>query len=143
MFKLGLIIRNTRALTMVVSMFGMSGWAHAAETLWTPKQDAAGFTIMEPSINIDGLVDDVFSLKITLKRDEKRLSHQAEQKRFTGNDSLLSFLLPGGMLYAAYKKSAHSNAVREHKLVSSNLLDITADLVALTTIAGPIMVAKR
>ena len=143
MFKLALIIRNTRVLTMVVSMLGMSGWAHAAETLWTPKQDVAGFMVMEPSIRIDALVDDVVSLKIALKHDEKRLSDQVEQKRVTGNDTLLSFLLPGGMLYTAYKKSAHSNAVREHKLVSSNLLDITADLVALTTTAGPIVVAKR
>ena len=143
MFKLDLIIRNTRALTMVVSLGMMSGWANAAETLWTPKQDATGFTVMEPSINIDALVDDVVSLKIALKHDEKRLSHQVEQKRVTSNDTLLSFLLPGGMLYAAYKKSAHTNAVREHKLVSSQLLDITADLVALTTTAGPIVVAQR
>ncbi|MCK4742291.1 MAG: hypothetical protein KAT25_00575 [Sulfuriflexus sp.] len=143
MFKLRLIIRNTRVLMMTVSLGMMSGWANAAEILWTPEQDVAGFMVMEPSINIDALVDDVVTLKIALKQDEKRLSRQVEQKRITGNETWLSFLLPGGMLYAAYKKNAHTNAIREHKLVSSQLLDITVDLVALTTTAEPIVVAKR
>ena len=143
MFKLGLIIRNTRVLTMVVSLGMMSGWANAAEILWAPKQDVAGFMVMAPSISIDALVDDVISLKIVLKHDEKRLSHQIEKKRVTGNDTFLSFLLPGGMLYAAYKKNVHANVVREHKLVSTQIKGITEDIAALTITTSPIVVAKR
>ena len=142
MFTPRKIIRNTRVLMMLVSL-GVSGWASSAEILWTPVQDAGGYTTMKPSINMDALVDEIVSLKSTLREEEKQLSHQVEKSRVTDNDTLLSIFLPGGLLYAAYKKSAHNQAVREHKLVSTQVKEITEDIIALTRIDGPIVVAKQ
>ncbi|WP_126456861.1 hypothetical protein [Sulfuriflexus mobilis] len=98
---------------------------------------------MAPSINMDVLVDEIAKLKIALKHDEKLLSRQEEQKRTKGSDAVLAFLLPGGLLYAAYKKNAHAEAVQAHELVSSRLKEISMDLVAFTAINGPVVVARR
>ena len=142
MYNLRLIIRNTRILLMIATM-AIPGWVTAAEIQWVPVKDKAGLSVMMPGIGMDVLVDDIVRLKLALKHDEKLLSRREERKRITGNQSVLSFLLPGGMLYAAYKKHDHANAVRDHEQVSSMLKEITSDLVALTTISGPIVVAKR
>jgi hypothetical protein len=127
---------------MAVSL-GIPGWASAAEIQWLPAQAEDGFTVMMPNINLDTLVDEIAALKTELKHDESRLARRVEEKRVTGNDKVLSFLMPGGLLYAAYKKSAYNKAVRDHELVSSRLNEITTDLVALTAIDGPIAVAQR
>lgn len=142
MFKLRVTIRNTRVLMMVASL-SISGWVNAAEIQWIPKQDSAGFTVNIPSISIEGLVNDVVTVKSALRHDEKLLSNRVERGRISGKESLLSLLLPGGMIYAAYKKNEHANAVREHKLVSAQIKGITEDLAALTITTAPIVVAKR
>jgi hypothetical protein len=139
---LKLVIRNVRVLSMIASL-GISGWASGAEIEWSPEQGERGFTVMAPSINMDALVDEMVSLKTALKHDEKLLAREVEKKRITGNDKVLSFLMPGGLLYAAYKKSAYDKAVRDHELASSQSREITTELVALTGINGPVVLAKR
>lgn len=142
MFKPGVMFRNSRIVMMIIGL-GLSGWANGAEVQWTPSQNDAGFTIVLPSINIDELVNDVVTLKVALKHDEKRLSHRVEQRRFTTNESLLSLLLPGGMIYAAYKKSSHAQAVSEHEKVVAQLSLLSEDLAVLTSHVETIVVAKR
>ena len=142
MFKPGVIIRNTRILMMIASL-GISGWANATEIQWTATQDKAGLTVVTPSISIDGLINDVVMLKTALKHDEEILSQRVEQGRITKGESLMSLLLPGGMLYAAYKKSNHVRAVSAHKQVLAQFNDLTEDLNVLMTNTLPILVAKR
>lgn len=142
MFVKNVVIRNVRVWLMVASL-GIPGWTSAAEIQWVPKNDEKGFTVMMPDINIDALVDDIARLKIALRHDEKLLAEQVEQKRVTGNDKVISFLMPGGLIYAAYKKNAHSRAVQDHELVVSQLKEISTDLTALMAISGPVVVAKR
>ncbi|MGD8743046.1 MAG: hypothetical protein PVH46_06425 [Granulosicoccaceae bacterium] len=142
MVNLRAIFRNVRVLLMAASL-GIPGWASAAEIHWTPEQHKDGFTVMVPSINMDALVDEMVSLKSELKHDETLLARRMQEKRMTGNDKVLSFLMPGGMLYAAYKKSAYNKAVRNHERVTLQLKEVTTDIVALTTSSGPIAVAQR
>jgi len=142
MFNLHSFIRNTRVLLMVVTI-GIPGWASAEVVQWEPKQDNAGFTVMMPSINIDVLVDEITRLKSSLKHDESILMREESKMRAKGSNNMLSYLLPGGLVYAAYKKISLDRVVQEQELVSAQLKEITTDLVALTTINGPLRVARR
>jgi len=142
MFNLALIVRNTRILMTVVSL-AVPGWASSAEIRWTPEQDEAGFTTLQPGINMDALVDEVVTLKVSLRHDEKQLSRQVKEKEITNSDTVLSILLPGGLMYAAYKKNAYNKVVNKHKLVLTQIDTISADIIALTRIDGPIVVAKK
>jgi len=135
-------IRNTRVLLMAISL-GVPGLASSAEIIWTPVQDAAGYTTMKPGINMDALIDEVVSLKSTLRQDEKQMSRKVAKSRVTNNDTLLSIFLPGGFLYAAYRESVHNEAVREHKLIATQVKEISEDIIALTRIDGPIVLAKH
>jgi len=142
MFSPRKIIRNTRVIMMAISL-GVPGLASSAEIVWNPVQDAAGYTTMKPGINMDALIDEVVLLKSTLRQDEKQLSRKVEKRRVTDNETLLSIFLPGGFLYAAYKENAHNQAVREHKLIATQVKEISEDIIALTRIDGPIVLAKH
>ncbi len=135
------IIRRL-SLMLFFASFGIPATAAEADIQWTPQATKGGFTVKLPNINNNALVDEIATLKIALMHDKKLLSRQAEQKRFKDKDTLLTAILPGGLLYAAYKKNAHAQAVQEYKLVSSQLKEITTDLAAFMTIDGPVLVAQ-
>ena len=135
------IIRRL-GLMLFFAGFGIQAAAASADIQWTPKTVKGGFTVNAPGIDNDALVDEIAALKIALMHDEQLLSHKVEQKRFKSKNTVLAALLPGGLIYAAYKKNAHAQAVRDYEQVSSQLKEITTDLAALTTIDGPILVAQ-
>ena len=142
MLNLRGIIRNFRLLTICAGI-GIPAGASGADIQWAHKTVKGGFSVALPSINMDALVDEIATLKVALKHDKKLLFRRAEQKRMKGKDTVLSVLMPGGLLYAAYKKNAHARAVQQHALVSSQLQEITTDLVAFMTLTEPVMLAKR
>jgi len=142
MFKPAVMFRNIRILMMAISL-GLSGWAHGAEIHWTPLQDETGLTVMSPDIDITELVNDVVMLKVALKRDERLLSRKVEQGRITNSESLLSLILPGGMLYVAYKKSNQAQAVSEHEQVLAQLNVIAEDINVLMADGRPVVIAKH
>lgn len=135
------IIRRL-SLMLLFASFGVPAAAAGADIQWTPQAIKGGFTVNVPGINNDALVDEIAALKIALRHDKKLLSLQAEQKRFKSKDTVLAALLPGGLIYAAYKKNAHARAVQDYELTSSQLKEITTELIALSTIDGPIQVAQ-
>jgi hypothetical protein len=135
------IIRRL-GLMLLLAGFGVQAMAAGADIQWTPKTVKGGFTVTVPVIDNDALVDEIVAQKIELTQDEKLLSLEMEQKRFKRKDTVLAALLPGGMLYAAIKKNAHSQAVQDHERVSSRLKEITTDLAAFTAIAGPVELAR-
>lgn len=142
MENLIVMIRKFRVLMMVASL-AIPGWGHAADISWIPERGGDGFSVSVPHVSINTLLDEITVLKGELKSDETRLAGRVEEKRVTGNDNVLAFLLPGGLIYAAYRKNAYENAVKEHGWVNSRLREISADLVTLAAINGPIRVANR
>lgn len=133
------IIRRLSFLLLFAG-FGIS--ATAADIQWRAATTRGGLTVMQPRINSEALVDEIALLRGELLYDEKRLTSLAEEKRFTSKDSVLAALLPGGLLYAAYKKNAHSLAVKDVARASAQLREITSDLLAFTSTAGPVMLAQ-
>jgi hypothetical protein len=141
MLNIHRIIRRL-GLMLLLAGFGVQAMAAGADIQWTPKTVKGGFTVTVPVIDNDALVDEIVAQKIELTQDEKLLSLEMEQKRFKRKDTVLAALLPGGMLYAAIKKNAHSQVVQDHERVSSRLKEITTDLAAFTAIAGPVELAR-
>lgn len=131
-------------LSLGLLFTALAGQALAADAdiRWLPKTIKGGFTIHVPSINHDALVSEIARLKGALTHDKQLLSVQVEQKRFKDKDTLLAALLPGGLLYAAYKKNAHTQAVQRYELASSRLKEVTTDLASFTTIDGPVLLAR-
>lgn len=130
------------SLMLFFAGFGVQAAAATADIQWVPETIKGGFTVNVPSIDNDVLIGEIATLKIALIRDKQLLSSKVEQKRFKSKDTVLAALLPGGMIYAAYKKSAHAQAVKDVEQVSSQIKEITTDLAALTTIDGPILIAQ-
>ena len=142
MFDLFRMFQKTRVLLMAVGLLVSTG-ASAAEIRWVPQVTEDGFSIMTPDINPDVLIDDLFVLKARLAQDEKVLARQVEQKKVTGSDNVLSLLMPGGLIYAAYKRDVYSRAVEQHEWLSRQYAEISNDLVTFRSVQPTVLVANQ
>lgn len=129
-------------LMLICTGFAIPATAAETDIQWLPKAVHGGFTVKLPSIDNDMLLDEIISLKIALMQDNKLLSQQVEQKRFKNKDTVLAALLPGGLIYAAYKKNIYAQAVQNYELNASLVEELTTDIAALTVSDGPILVAQ-
>ena len=142
MFDLFRMFQKTRVLLMAVGLLVSTG-ASAAEIRWVPQITEDGFSIMTPDINPDVLIDDLLVLKARLAQDKKVLARQVEQKKVTSSDNVLSLLMPGGLIYAAYKRDAYSRAVEKHEWLSRQYAEISNDLVTFRSVQPTVLVSNQ
>jgi hypothetical protein len=130
-------------LLLSISCIGFAVPAAASTTdiRWLPETDAQGLTVNMPRIDNDVLATRLAELQARLKQDKVSLSKQVEQTRMKGKDTVLAAVLPGGLIYAAYKKTVHSRAVKQYKLVETQLAVIDQDIASFKADNGPIVIA--
>lgn len=130
-------------LLLSISCIGLAIPAVAATDIrWLPETGAQGLTVNMPRIENDVLVVRLAELQTSLKQDMVSLGEQVEQTRMKSKDTVLAAILPGGLIYAAYKKSAHSRAVKQYELVETQLATIDQDIETFQADNGPIVVAR-
>lgn len=142
MFELCGIFQKVRVLFMAVGLFA-SGYANAADIRWVKQKAGDGFSVMLPHVNIDKLIDDLALLKSELAKDERALAKQVEQKRVKTSDNVLSILMPGGLLYAAYKRHSYSQAVEQQNLLLEQFAEISNDLVEFSSTHRTVLVSNQ
>ncbi len=142
MFDLFRMFIKVRVLFMALGLVA-SGVVNAAEIRWVPTMAEDGFSVMTPVVNTDAVIDELVVLKAELARSERVLAQQVEQKKVTGSDNVLSLLLPGGLIYAAYKRDAYSRAVEKHELLSRQYAEISSDLVTFRSVQPTVLVFNK
>lgn len=121
---------------------GVPAAATTADIHWLPQTDAQGMTVNMPHIDSEVLVMRLAELQSRLKLDKLSLNKQVEQTRMKGKDTVLAALLPGGLIYAAYKKTSHSRAVKQYEQVETQLAEIDEDMLAFKTDNSTIVIAR-
>ncbi len=142
MFELYRIFQRVRVLSMTVGLL-LSGHANAADVYWLEQQAVDGYRVMLPNINVDKLIDDLAVFKSELARSEKKLAQQVELKRVKTSDNVLSILMPGGILYAAYKRRSYSEAVDQQKRVLEQYTEISGDLEDFRSTHQTVLVSNQ
>jgi len=115
--------------------------AHAEQTL-ALLSDTGQFTIQLPAVEHAVLVEQIEILRSQLIEDKQELVQSVADNKMDGGDAVITVIMPGGLLYAAYKKARHEQAKNALVSVSADIEELSADLLSLQSSASPTVVAR-
>mgnify|MGYP001811846298 CR=1 FL=1 len=96
-----------------------------------------GFITQLQVVDADTLSEQVQVLRSQLILRKQQLVREVGEKQLDSGDALLTVLMPGGLLYAGYKKAVYESARSDLADVSEEITEYSHDLSAL---AGQISV---
>jgi hypothetical protein len=111
------------------------------ESSWLYVEQDSGLVTNVPAMERTELIGSLKKVTQSLSQEKEQLSSTVEKKKFTGKDTLISAILPGGMLYASYRMASYKNAKKELADVSISIEELTSDVVRLSAVEGETRVA--
>jgi predicted transcriptional regulator len=76
------------------------------------------------------------SIRSDLQSRQTQCAEDVESTRFKTHDTLITIVMPGGLLYAMNKQQRHAAAKQAYNQVSQQLLDLNEDLARLQVSAN-------
>jgi hypothetical protein len=95
--------------------------------------------IQLPEVDRDALIEKLGELRTQLIMRKQELLQRVADSQLDGGDALISAIMPGGLLYAGFKKARYENARTELDRVSEDIDEYTDDILALQS--GPLPLA--
>jgi hypothetical protein len=99
----------------------------------------AKLAIQLPQVDRDALVEMVAGLRTQLILRKQELLKLVADSQLDGGDALISAIMPGGLLYAGFKKARYENARTELDRVSEDIDEYSDDILVLQS--GPLPLA--
>ncbi len=115
--------------------------AHAEQTL-APVSNADQFTIQLPAVDREALIEQIVKLRSQFIKHKQALVQMVADKKLDGRDAVITAIMPGGLLYAGYKKARYEQARNELASVSTDIQELSADLLSLQSRSAPTVVAR-
>ena len=100
-----------------------------SDTYYITQQD--GLVANIPADDAPAILQHVRTFRSQLESRRARCAEDVESTRFKTHDTLITIVMPGGLLYAVGKQQRHSEAKQEYALVSQQLDDLKLDLARL------------
>lgn len=126
------------ALIAFISSVSLLSPAFADEL---PVAAPAKFAIQLPQVDRDVLVELVGELRTRLILRKQELLQRVADSQMDGGDALITAIMPGGLLYASYKKARYENAKSELERVSEDIDEYSDDILALQSAPLPLAMA--
>jgi hypothetical protein len=104
-------------------------------TMITPDQ----FIIQLPEVDREALVERVGTLRSQLIQRKQALVQNVADRQLKGSDAILTAILPGGLLYAGFKKIRYEQAKNELDRISADIEEFSDDLVAMQTLSPQVV----
>ena len=79
------------------------------------------------------LAEDVEELKENLLQRKYKLEKLMENNKFTVGDTLITLVIPGGLLYAGYRVNELKKAKTDLSMITADIKDLSVDLLALSS----------
>lgn len=99
-------------------------------------------TIQLPDVDRDALIEKLRTLRSQLIQRKQVLVQSVAEKEMDGGDAIIAAIMPGGLIYAGYKKARHAQAQNELVQISDDIEEFSDDLVAMQYGAAPVFVAQ-
>ena len=115
--------------------------AHAEQTLLqvtSPNQ----FVIQLPHVDRETLIDNVRTLRSQLIQRKQALVQTIADNKLDSSDAFIMTIMPGGLLYAGYKKASNAQAENELASISADIEEFSTDIMAMQTGAARVFVAR-
>lgn len=129
------------ALIVIISSGSLLSPAFAEE-LPVSMAAPAKLAIQLPEVDRDALVEMVGELRTQLILRKQELLQLVADSQLDGGDALITAIMPGGLLYAGYRKARYENARSELDRVSEDIDEYTDDIVALQSAPLPVAMAR-
>ena len=109
---------------------------------WLKVQHSEGLTINLPALSRDELKARLAELQARLGHEKAERSLNEEEARFDAKDAVITLVMPGGLLYAAFRQQQHHQTASQFEQVSAQLDELRSDLVAFRVIADDSLLAS-
>jgi hypothetical protein len=104
-------------------------------------QDSEGFIQSLPNVSKTTVTQRLQELQQDLKTELGAVKAEVKRKRFKAIDTLVTVIMPGGLLYAKLRHDSYKRSERRLLNVSDRLDEITGELIAFETANGGLMLA--
>ena len=142
------MIKTSNRLFMSTAIFCtafMLQTAHAEQTpapAPAPVSDLNQFTIQLPDVDREALIEQLRTLRSQLIQRKQALVQSVADKKLDGKDAVITAIMPGGLLYAGYKKVRYEQAKNELARVSTDIEEYSDDLLAMQPSPAQVVVAQ-
>jgi len=104
-------------------------------------QDSDGFVITLPNATDSTVTLHLMALQQDLETQLSQLKEDVQRKSFKAIDTLVTVVMPGGLIYAKLRMDSYKHSERAMIRVNEELTQITGELVAFRADNGEIMIA--
>lgn len=115
--------------------------AHAEQTL-LPATAMDQLAIQLPDVDRAALMEQIRTLRSQLIQRKQALAQSVADRKLDGSDAIITAIMPGGLLYAGYKKARYKQAKDELARVSDDIEEFSSDLLAMQSRSAPVVVAR-
>jgi hypothetical protein len=126
------------ALILVPTLAQADGYLHPglykSAGLYLDQGD--GLIANIPSHEHAEMLNQVRAFRSELATHKQQAAVEVEESRFSTKDTLLTIILPGGLLYAANRKQQHGKAQQKLSQVSQQLHEVETDLRLLQNLSS-------
>lgn len=109
---------------------------------WATGANAGGFYIDLPAVTPDQLIERIRACRASLTHREEEIARYLDEHRLNAKDTLITVIVPGGLIYAAIRTGDLEQAKTELAEVSEDREALARDLLAMQAIAGDLTVAR-
>jgi len=102
----------------------------------------AGFYIDLPAVSLERLIKQVRAYRAALAQREEQLAQYVDEHGLDVKDTVLTVILPGGLLYAAIRTENLRQAKAELAEVGDDMEALARDLLVMQAAAGDLTVAQ-
>ena len=112
------------------------------QSQWFQTESPQGLTSNFPAVPRSELISQLSELRALLRNRKASLAVAEEDGRFDAKDAVITLVMPGGLLYAAYRQQRHHRIAAQEERVNDQLEALTTDLVAFQGISTDTLVAS-
>ncbi len=105
------------------------------------KQDTDGFCTSFRVVENGTLTKRIRAGRSTLQQRQATLAQRVSKQKFSGLDALITIVMPGGLLYAAIKRSNQLVKRQELTQLTQDINQLTGDLLTLESASGKLQIA--
>ena len=96
----------------------------------------SGLVANFPAHDASATLQHVRSFQSNLQTRQTQCAENVENTRFKAHDTLITIVMPGGLLYAAAKKQQHEQAKQAYADITQQLQELQQDLAHFKSIPG-------
>jgi pyruvate/oxaloacetate carboxyltransferase len=127
-------------IAIICSVF-MLKTAHAEQAPGTASSPDH-FIIQLPVVDREMLVEQVEKLRSQLIQRKQVLEQIVADNKLDSSDAIITVFMPGGLLYAGYKKVRFEQAKNELDNISADIEEFSSDLLAMQPMPMQMAVAQ-